>query len=116
VSEGTISYIEIGSGPDPAASQIFFGALFGWTYQPMSAAGNGWFQTPTIRAGLHPDDPEPGIFPFFEVADLAAAVARVRALGGQASAPGPVEPGFGQFSLCADPQGVKFGLHRKSDD
>jgi predicted enzyme related to lactoylglutathione lyase len=107
-----VSYIEIGTG-HCGHTRAFLSELFQWEFHPMGPGGPGWFDTPTMRAGLHGDDPNPGILVFFSVADLDAAVARVRALGGDASDPGPEEPGFGQFSMCRDPQGVRFGLHRR---
>jgi uncharacterized protein len=110
---GTISYVELGSGNDASKTSDFFAQLFGWNFTPMGSEGGGWFQTPTILAGLHGNDSAPAITPFFQVADLTAAVAKVRELGGHADDPGPEEAGFGQFSNCRDPQGICFGLHRK---
>ena len=75
---------------------------------------SGWFQTPSIKAGLHGGDPQPQLYVFFGVADLDAAVALVKASGGQADLPVPEEPGFGRFSNCHDPLGIRFGLHQKS--
>ena len=54
---------------------------------------------------------------FFGVADLEAAMARVRDLGGQAKAlesraGGLRERSFGRFALCRDDQGSSFGLHQ----
>ena len=112
MTHGTISFIELGSGAESQKSSAFFGQLFGWTFNAMGESG-GWFDTPTIKAGLHANDPQPQIYPFFQVANLLDAIAQVRALGGEAEEPGPVEDGFGQFSNCCDPQGIKFGLHAK---
>jgi uncharacterized protein len=106
----TPTYLEIGSD-DPTATSAFFAAVFGWTYTPMGAQG-GFFQTPTLKAGLHGDDPAPQISVYFSVPDLAQAVATVRAAGGVADDPGPEEPGFGRFSTCQAPGGVRFGLHQ----
>ena len=78
----------------------------------MNGGPQGWFQTASMRAGLHSDDPEPGILVFFPVTDLEAAVAKVIALGGEATPPGTPEPGFGRFAMCKDPQGIRFGLHQ----
>jgi len=64
-----------------------------------------------MKAGLHGNDPT-GIFVFFSVPDLEAAIAKVRALGGKACEP-TEEPGFGGFCMCRDPQGIEFGLHRR---
>jgi predicted enzyme related to lactoylglutathione lyase len=101
---GQVSFIEIGSA-DVAATRGFFSAVFDWDYQD-----EGWFQTPAIKAGSHGEDPAPQIYVFFNVADLEAAIARVRAAGGEAGEPTD-ESGFGRFSRCRDPGGISFGLH-----
>jgi uncharacterized protein len=104
------SYIEIGSA-DATQTSDFFKSIFGWTYTPMGPEG-GWFQTPTVRAGVHGNDPTPQLYVYFAVADLAAAVIQVRAAGGQAEEIGADEPGFGRFCNCKDPTGLAFGLHQ----
>ncbi len=106
-----VSYIEIGT-KDAEPSRTFFEQLFGWSFHPMGNDGEGWFQTPSVRAGLHGNDPEPQLFIFFSVPDLMSAVTQVKELGGQADDISPDEPGFGQFCTCRDPQGVRFGLHQ----
>ena len=103
------SYLEIGA-PDEDRARTFFADLFDWTFTPME--NGGWFDTGEIRTGLHGQDDRPAITVYFEVADIEAAVARVRTLGGTADDPTPPEPGFGRFSTCADPQGVRFGLRQ----
>jgi predicted enzyme related to lactoylglutathione lyase len=105
-----VSYIEIGAG-DAGKTRSFLGQLFGWDFHPMGTGPEGWFETPSIKAGLHGNDPEPGILVFFSVPDLEITIAKVRELGGDASEP-IEEPGFGRFSTCRDPQGIRFGLHR----
>lgn len=106
-----VSYLEIGA-KDAAISRVFFEQLFEWSFHPMGSDGQGWFQTPSIKAGLHGNDPEPQFFIFFDVPDLTAAVARVKELGGETDEPGSDEPGFGKFCACRDPQGIRFGLHQ----
>jgi uncharacterized protein len=108
---GEISYIEIGSG-DAAGTAQFLRALFGWSFEAMGNEGDGWFQTPAIRAGLHGNDPDHGIVPYFRVADIETAAARVRELGGEVEGPSDEETGFGRFCNCRDPQGLRFGLHQ----
>ena len=105
----TPSYIEIGS-KDAKTTSRFFAEVFDWKYSKMGE-DNGWFQTPTIRAGLHGNDPNPQMYVFFAVPDLRRAIEMVRSAGGQAEEPGPEEPGFGVFSNCQDPTGLLFGLH-----
>jgi uncharacterized protein len=106
-----VSYLEIGT-KDAGASRVFFEQLLGWSFHPMGNDGEGWFQTRSIKAGLHGNNPEPQFFIFFDVPDLTAAVAQVQALGGETEEPGPDEPGFGRFCNCRDPQGIRFGLHQ----
>jgi uncharacterized protein len=105
-----VSYIEFGAG-DAGKARAFLVQMFGWDFHLMGPGPEGWFQTPSIKAGLHGNDPTPGIFVFFSVPDLEEAIAKVRELGGEAGEPSE-EPGFGRFSTCRDPQGIPFGLHQ----
>jgi hypothetical protein len=105
-----VSYIEFGAA-DASKARGFFEQLFGWDFHLMGTGPEGWFQTPSIKAGLHGNDPTPGIFVFFSVPDLEEAIAKVKELGGEAGEPSE-EPGFGRFCTCCDPQGIRFGLHR----
>jgi|SRR5688572_1140945 len=104
-AQGRVAYLEIGS-ENAAATRSFFGKVFGWPCHDES-----WFQTPAIKAGVHGDDPSPQIYVYFNVADLEAAAARVKAAGGEAETP-TEEPGFGRFVNCRDPGGIRFGLHQ----
>lgn len=103
------SYLEIGA-PDGDRARTFFANLFGWSFTPME--NGGWFDSGAIRTGLHGKDDRPAIVVYFEVPDIEEAVLRVRSLGGTADDPTPEEPGFGRFSTCSDPQGVRFGLRQ----
>lgn len=105
------SYLEIGA-PNDAQARDFFADLFGWSFTPME--DGGLFESGDIKTGLHGKDDRPAIVVYFEVPDIEAAVAKVRALGGTADDPSPEEPGFGRFSTCVDPQGVRFGLRQVS--
>ncbi|MCJ2144617.1 VOC family protein [Methylobacterium sp. E-066] len=109
--DGEISYFEVGSG-DAAVTARFLTDLFGWSFTTMGDTGDGWFQTPRIRAGLHGNDPAHGIVLYFSVTDIEAAAARVRALGGDVEGPSEAEAGFGRFCNCRDSQGLRFGLHQ----
>jgi hypothetical protein len=108
-----ISFIEIGSS-DAACTGRFLGQQLGWPLQPMGNGGEGWFQAPAMKAGLHGNDPSPGFLVFFGVPDVDMARSKVITLGGSAEPPTD-EPGFGRFCICADPTGLKFGLHRRSE-
>jgi predicted enzyme related to lactoylglutathione lyase len=70
--------------------------------------GSGW-QTHDGGAelGVHTRGPGPGdrvSLPYFPVADLAAAVARVEELGGSVIHPGS------RYAICRDSEGSPFGL------
>jgi len=103
-----VSFLELGTS-DTERSRPFFERVFGWQFHPM-AAGGGWFQSPSIRIGMHGADPAPQIYVFFKVENLEQAIALVQGAGGEAGLPNS-QPGFGRFSNCRDPQGVVFGLH-----
>jgi predicted enzyme related to lactoylglutathione lyase len=104
-----LSFIEIGT-PDLKIASKFLGQLFDWPFTPMGEAGEGWFQTPGMRAGMH-QEANPKFYVFFDVPDLATAMDRVVALGGNAEKP-TEEPGFGKFCNCRTPDGLEFGLHK----
>ncbi len=103
------SYLEIGA-PDDDRARTFFADLFGWSFTAME--NGGWFESGDIKTGLHGKDERPAIIVYFKVPDIENAVAKVRDLGGTADDPTPDEPGFGRFSTCVDPQGVRFGLRQ----
>lgn len=106
-----VSYIEIGVA-DASKSKSFLEQMFGWKFHPFGQGAEGWFQTPSLKAGIHGDDPNQGFLVFFGVPDLEVAIADVNRLGGAAEAPSD-EPGFGRFCICRDPQGLRFGLHQR---
>jgi uncharacterized protein len=106
-----VSFIEIGVS-DASKSRAFLEQMFGWKFHPFGEGGQGWFQTPSIKAGLHGGDPNWRFFVYFGVPDLAVAITEVNRLGGTAEAP-TEEAGFGKFCTCRDPQGLRFGLHQR---
>src|SRR5271154_346245 len=106
-----VSFIEIGVA-DAAKSRSFLEQMFGWKFHPFGQGSDGWFQTPSMKAGVHGGDASQGFLVFFGVPDIEAAMADVVRFGGTAEAP-MEEPGFGRFCICYDPQGLRFGLHRQ---
>ena len=106
-----VSFVEMGSS-DARTTSHFFVNLFEWKFHTMdNPNGSGWFETDHGRIGLHGDDPQWGIVPYFRVDSIEAAVARVRELGGSAEERIADEEGFGRFCNCKDPNGLVFGLH-----
>jgi len=75
--------------------------------------GQGW-QTHTDgpALGVHPRGTGPGdrvSLPYFRVPDMAAAIERVRELGGEVIHPGE------RWSVCRDSEGSPFGLGADPD-
>jgi hypothetical protein len=109
-STASISYIEVGV-QDAATSTGFLSELLGLNFHQTGAGPEGWVQLAGLKMGLHGGDPQQGFLVFLQVQDLDAAIADVIRLGGAAE-PKTAEPGFGQFVICIDPQGLRFGLHQ----
>ena len=102
-------FMEIGTD-DQGATREFFAAVFDWSWK--GEREQGWFEDDHGPIGLHGGD-TPMIVPYFAVTDLEAAMEKVRASGGQIIGDVNREPGFGAFATCADPRGVRFGLHER---
>ncbi|MGW1786008.1 VOC family protein [Streptomyces sp. NPDC002143] len=115
------TFFELGVA-DPERGRTFYGALFGWTFEP-GPSGHGFaITTDGLPGGMHGGDEAASPYLFFRVDDLDAAVARVTELGGtiedlgDAGAEGEEDAEsvarFGRFKLCRDDQGSAFGLHQ----
>lgn len=94
---------------EPERARRFWSGVLGIVLDPRrEGEGSGW-QTheagPAI--GVHERGRGPGdsfSLPYFEVADLPAALAQVEALGGAIVHPGSA------FAVCRDSEGSPFGL------
>ena len=93
MNQDIVSFVEIGSS-DAFKTAAFFQRVFDWQFHPLGAQSEGWYQTSSIKIGVHGNDPVPGFLVFFAVPDLDIAIAKVVSLGGQSEAP-TEEPGFG---------------------
>ncbi len=106
---------------DLAAAEAFYAKLFGWTSQRIPGSGGmvyalqylngkrvaGLFELPEhVRAMGVPPHWETSI----EVADLPAALDKVRAAGGQVLADAATEPGVGDMATVQDPVGAVLRL------
>src|ERR1700730_3071491 len=69
-----VSYIEIGVS-DASKSRAFLEQMFGWKFHPFGQGAEGWFQTPSLKAGIHGGDPNWGFLVYFGVPDLEVAIA-----------------------------------------
>lgn len=107
----TVTHVEIGTG-DSGAAASFYTAVFDWPFhEAPDGSGQGWFDTPGGKIGLHGGNPGFGMVPYLRVDDINAAVEAVRRQGGEAEDV-VTEEGWGRFSNCRDPQGNRFGLHQ----
>jgi predicted enzyme related to lactoylglutathione lyase len=109
---------------DPKKAEAFYTGLFGWTIK-LGGAG-----TPAeYREFSVTDHPIGGIMetpkempaqvpsywmPYFQVADLDAAIATAKASGGNVMiGPAPI-PGTGHFAIVLDPQGAMFAAFERT--
>jgi len=98
---------------DPARARRFWAELLGAELDVRrEAEGEGW-QTRSTRpaVGVHARGRGPGdsvSLPYFEVGDIAAALERVKALGGSVIHPGE------QWAICKDSEGSPFGLAQEA--
>lgn len=102
-----VDYLTIAT-PDVPRTKAFFGALLGWRFTPGSVPDGWQVEGLTPPAGLWGGAAEHGVSLTFSVDDVAAAVKRVRELGGAAGEPA-ARP-YGLLADCADDQGVGFSL------
>ena len=106
--DSPLSMVEL-PADDPERARRFWGELMGIGLEArQEGEGEGW-QThsgaPAI--GVHARGSGPGdsfSLPYFAVADLTEALARVEALGGTVIHPGE------QWAICKDSEGSPFGL------
>jgi uncharacterized glyoxalase superfamily protein PhnB len=108
---GALTYLTI-EVPDATRARAFYGTVLGWRFVPGRTPG-GW----SVRGDAGDTSPMTGLMggaetaavvPMFVVADVAAAVAAVRAAGGTADDPAPA--GYGTSTQCTDDQGARFWL------
>jgi len=102
--------------PDEQRTARFFGELLGWTFQPGSIEHAYQVDGPNLLGGLwgRGDDPGNGVKLMYHVADIEAAVATVRRLGGTATEPERMP--YGWSADCTDDQGMEFWLYTPLED
>jgi predicted enzyme related to lactoylglutathione lyase len=94
---------------DPERARRFWGGLLGADLEARGEReGEGWqTQGGSPAVGVHARGRGPGdsfSLPYFEVADIAAALERVEELGGSIVHPGE------RWAICRDSEGSPFGL------
>jgi predicted enzyme related to lactoylglutathione lyase len=107
--QGDISYALLWV-PDVARAAAFYGAVLGLEYEPGHDSRGR--QAPGLAPpqGLWEHPALVALFCSYVVDDIPAAVAQVRAAGGQAEE--PVRRQYGLAADCVDTDGMRFALHQ----
>jgi uncharacterized protein len=111
---------------DADSSKDFYGKVFGWTGKSYEGGGVGggyteWKVGDRSVGGMLPRPPMmPSEVPdywavYFSVADVNAAMAKVKDLGGAVHL-GPMDVEPGTFAMVADPQGAVFNVIQLSPE
>jgi len=104
---------------DPQASREFFGAVFGYEWEPMPGVESMQYYTATLDGtpvlgimavpASMPAEVPSHWNSYFAVSDADAAAARAQAAGGTVLQ-APFESPFGRMAVLADPQGAGFSI------
>ncbi|MFD9888615.1 VOC family protein [Amycolatopsis sp. NPDC059027] len=95
--------------PDDNAAKSFYGAVLGWQFSPGRVEGGWGISGHGLQGGLWGGPGrQVGWKLMYAVDDLDAALARVRAQGGQAGEPEHMP--YGVTAECVDNQGIEFWL------
>ncbi|MBL8471117.1 MAG: VOC family protein [Rhodocyclaceae bacterium] len=105
---------------DVERARSFYGALFGWTSDPIDMAGTPYHMIQNDARGIGGFRPaEAGgaamWMSYMSVEDVDAAVARAAALGAQVLLPPTEFPPVGRGAMLADPQGAVFSVWRSAE-
>ncbi|QEN12738.1 VOC family protein [Mycolicibacterium sp. ELW1] len=105
---GELSYVTYEVG-DSAAFREFYGQVLGWTFE-RGRVEDGWaVQNAHPMSGAAGGSPTPNTVPMWTVADIDAAVGRVREAGGTVLTE-PARQPYGLMAECTDDQGGRFYL------
>ncbi|MDQ1374919.1 MAG: PhnB protein [Actinomycetota bacterium] len=105
--EGDVGYFTL-EVPDVVRASAFYRELFGWDPAQGSLPEGRHVTNVTPPGGLLGGKDRPGIALYFRVADVQAAAARVRELGGEVLE--VTEYPSGGNAVCRDDQGLEFQL------
>ena len=112
---GTVCWHDL-STPKVAAAVKFYVKVFGWTTQRMGAGDDAYQLFMLGKKGVGgvwpvPMKPlSPCWVTYWNVADCARAVAKVKRLGGRVLMGATTVPGYCRFAVLRDPQGAAFGV------
>ena len=105
---GELSYITY-EVSDSATFKAFYSRMLFWTFEP-GRIDDGWQVAGTHpMAGIAGGNAQQVTVPMWTVADIDAAVARVREAGGTVIEE-PSQQSYGKMAHCTDDQGIRFYL------
>ncbi|HEX5495265.1 MAG TPA: VOC family protein [Mycobacteriales bacterium] len=96
--------------PDVGRAAAFYQSVLGWTYAPENRPDGRRVTGTTPSLGLHGGHPRNTLFCAWAVNDIADAVTRIRAAGGQATEPEATPHGL--LAECTDDQGTAFAVYQ----
>jgi len=110
------------STPDPARAQKFYSDVFGWRLDKSERDNSGYMHIKNgeqhiggILPVAHRDPKSPAHWLIYiQVADVDAAVAKAKQLGGKTLMPPQSIEGVGTWSVLADPQGAVFSVFKSA--
>jgi predicted enzyme related to lactoylglutathione lyase len=116
--DNTVTWWELQISGDLEAAKKFYGAVFGWTFEPMGddfemAIGAGGMPMGGLDSGTRKDEAPAGrgVRVYVQVADLEDTLAKVTASGGAVTTPRTlITEEYGWFATFTDPSGLTLGL------
>ncbi len=103
--DGDLVYVTL-EVPDAARTLEFYGSVLGWRSRQGRTPGGWQVEGTTPMIGVSGGHSAAAVVPVWQVTDLAAAVAQVRAAGGTSTEPHR-EP-YGLMAECTDDLGIRF--------
>jgi len=117
--EGEWCHVEIPSA-DPAKSEAFYAAVFGWTFQRVPEMDYTLYMTSEdgIGGGIlkKPEGMGQQLINYVNVGELEPYLEKIEAGGGSVLMPIAEVPNVGWFAIVADPDGNAFGLWQQNPD
>jgi predicted enzyme related to lactoylglutathione lyase len=112
---GTVCWQDLNT-PKPAAAAKFYTKVVGWKVADQDFSGNAYhlFKIGKLNeCGMWPEPMKklpPSWITYWQVADCAKSVAKVKKLGGKVLMGMTVVPEMCSFAIFKDPQGAVFGV------
>jgi hypothetical protein len=112
---GTVCWQDLNT-PKPAVAGKFYAKVIGWTAEDKNFGGDAYhvFKIGKMNeCGMWPQPMKklpPSWITYWQVADCAKSVAKIKRLGGRVLMGTTEVPEMCRFAIAKDPQGAAFGL------